>query len=165
MENWKAIPGFEGYYEVSDHGRVYSSHVGRVLKPTNVRGYPLVHLHKKGPRSDGYVHKLVLLAFVGPSNGLHALHRNGDKTCNRLENLYYGTPRQNMIDRKAHGNHVTFYVDGEDHARARITNEDARAVKAWPRYKRGLYDAFPHIKAPTIDAIRCGRQWKNIVGA
>jgi hypothetical protein len=161
METWKQIPGFEGYYEVSDRGQVRTA-AGRVLKPINVRGYRMVHLHADGARSDRYVHRLVLAAFVGPADTLHGLHRNGDPADNRLENLYYGTVKDNMADRTRHGNCAASKWTGEAHPRAVITEDDARAVKAWPYRKPGIYKAFPHIKAPTIDAIRCGRQWKHV---
>lgn len=123
MEKWLAVPGKEGRYEVSDYGQVLSlEREGRnrhgvcripskVLTPfltgTKPYQYLTVRLYDG---SNGYrnhrVHQLVLQAFVGPQpEGLLALHRNGDYTDNRLENLRYGTPSENTQDSKAHGTH------------------------------------------------------------
>jgi hypothetical protein len=102
-------------------------------------------------------------AFVGPANGLHALHRNGKPSDNRLENLYYGTVKDNMADRARHGNTVTTTWIGEKHPRAILTEADVRAIRAWPRYKPGLYKAFPQFGIPVIDAVRSRHNWKHIV--
>jgi hypothetical protein len=40
-----------------------------------------------------------MLSFVGPpEEGMEVLHRNGDPTDNRLENLHYGTRLENILD-------------------------------------------------------------------
>ena len=50
------------------------------------------------PRIDIKVHHAVLRTFRGDGGVLWALHNNDDKTDNRLENLRWGTPKQNAID-------------------------------------------------------------------
>lgn len=100
---WRDVPGYVGDYQVSDQGSVRSrdrrnsvnSRIkGRVLKPmANRCGYLFVDLHR-GTRVSKYVHRLVLLAFNGPSE-LHCDHLNGVKTDNRLVNLEYVSQREN----------------------------------------------------------------------
>ena len=124
-EQWLPVVGYEGFYEVSDMGRVRSLDratpmktatgkmtmrrvAGRILKPgTAGRGYPYVNLmreHKRQKTRD--VHRLVLEAFVGPKpDGLVTRHLNGDRLDNRLENLAYGTYSENMADNLRHGTH------------------------------------------------------------
>lgn len=52
------------------------------------------------------VHQLVLEAFVGPRPpGLLGLHKDGDKTNNAVENLYWGTHSDNALDSVRHGTH------------------------------------------------------------
>lgn len=107
-ESWKAAPGFEGAYEVSDHGRVRS--LDRVIIQTNgvekrLKGSPIMP-HKKNSYGYTYVylgrgnrfltHRLVMLAFVGDSD-LDVDHINGDQSDNRLANLRYLTHAENMV--------------------------------------------------------------------
>ncbi len=114
IEEWKVVPGYDDWYEVSDLGRVRSWKNGkwgrrptsRPLALTSVHhGYRQVHLSRS--RTDVrpfLVHQLVLLAFVGPRpKGYGGLHRNGDPADNRLENLYYGTQKENGQDMVRHG--------------------------------------------------------------
>lgn len=123
MEIWKKIPNFEDY-EVSNLGRVrsidrqiimknrwgqYSAKTikGKILRPgwhSKSHPYPQVMLGRNNCRR---VHNLVALAFLGekPSPDHIVLHRDGDCTNCRVENLMYGTQRDNQIDRFAHGTH------------------------------------------------------------
>lgn len=102
MENWKAVPGFEGLYEVSDLGRVRNQ--TRLLRPSRQqRGHMLVHL---GSTAQRYAHRLVLEAFVGPCpEGMECRHLNGDPSDNRLSNLAWGTRLENFADRTRLGEH------------------------------------------------------------
>jgi len=97
QEEWRVIPGYPNY-EVSTLGNVrritggQGAVAGRLLKgKMSSLGYQLVHLHKKNKP----VHRLVMLAFVGPSD-LSVNHKNGIKTDNRLVNLEYCTHSQNQ---------------------------------------------------------------------
>ena len=104
-ELWKAIPGYEGQYEVSDQGRVKSyrrDKNGRILRPGRMpAGYLSVAL---GRNNSQCVHKLVLIAFVGAAPAKHeCLHANGVPSDNRLENLRWGTRTENIKDAVKHG--------------------------------------------------------------
>jgi hypothetical protein len=117
MENWKPVLGYEGYYEVSDYGRVRSLtrrtayrnrvHRGRTLDPgLNHSGYPTVTLCVGGRREHWFVHELVLIAFVGQKpEGLITRHKDGCKTNNNLSNLAWGTFAENAADAREHGTH------------------------------------------------------------
>lgn len=109
-EQWLAIPGFPGY-AVSDAGRVFrfATWSGYRSGPafitgTVCRGYVFTKLKTAAGRQRRIgVHRLVMLAFCGPSGGRFVCHRNGEPSDNRLENLYYGTARDNSDDRARHG--------------------------------------------------------------
>lgn len=109
-EDWRPVPGYEGLYEVSSSGRVWSHHRhggGGLLKtdPPSSR-YPIVGLSKNRKTELIRVHVLVALAFLGPRpEGMQVLHKNDDPKDNRVENLYYGTSQQNRIDSVANGRH------------------------------------------------------------
>ena len=120
-EQWRPIPGYEGFYEVSDHGRVRSLPriangssagtrrlPGRVLSPgiNPQTGRRMVVLHRDGTRRTNNIYPLVLAAFVGPRPpGMEACHNNGDHTNDRLSNLRWDTSRENTFDSVEHGTH------------------------------------------------------------
>jgi hypothetical protein len=118
---FKPIPGYEGIYEVSDSGEIMSLERTCLTKGGKTRsvsvkilrhvydgdGYPMVSLAKEGKQKLHKVHRLVLLAFVGPKpDGQEGRHLDDVKTNNNLSNLCYGTGVQNWEDRKRNGNGV-----------------------------------------------------------
>lgn len=102
-EIWKPIPGFEGYYEVSNLGRVKSldrkilskkgtvySKPGRIRKPVSnyVTGYLSVVLCGEKTKKTMSLHRIVALAFLeNPHNYECVNHKSEDKHDNRVENL------------------------------------------------------------------------------
>ena len=54
------------------------------------------------------VHHLVLEAFIGPRpEGWWGLHRDDDPLNNSVDNLYWGTPDQNVGDAIESGRHIS----------------------------------------------------------
>ena len=116
IENWIPVKGYEGFYEVSDHGRVKSLsryvrchtdskrlHKGKILEniiPPD-RYYKAL-LCRNGETKQVYIHTLVCEAFIGPRpKNSHCMHLDGDKKNNHISNLRYGSPSCNaafMID-------------------------------------------------------------------
>ena len=113
-EEWRAIAGHEGAYEVSNLGRVRSlerlSRGGRRIGGRDLKlvrgsgGYLQVNLYgASGPRAM-LVHRLVLAAFGGaPGEGMQARHLDGDQSNNRADNLAWGTSSENIRDQLRHG--------------------------------------------------------------
>jgi hypothetical protein len=57
-------------------------------------------------RSNQFVHRLVLAAFVGPCpEGMEVRHLDGNPANTRLANLRYGTHSENELDKVRHGTH------------------------------------------------------------
>jgi hypothetical protein len=100
--NWRGVVGYEEYYKISPDGQVWSVRSARLLStPINKhRGYKEFSIKINGVAKTAAVHQEVAKAYIGPANGLHIRHKNGDPTDNRLENLEYGTPKQNQDDRR-----------------------------------------------------------------
>lgn len=109
-ENFKNIPGYEGYYMCSDQGNIKSleklhewNGVIRTLperelkKQKTPQGYETINLSKKGVRKRYSVHELVLLTFIGPRPNKYDInHINCIKNDNRLINLEYCTRSENV---------------------------------------------------------------------
>ena len=115
-EIWKPIPGFPAY-DVSNHGRVRSYYTRgvcpeitssplRILKNCKLNnGHYIIKLYKDGNIHRYLVHRLVMLAFVGPCpDGLEVCHNDGDPTNNHLDNLRYDTHSNNISEAVWHGN-------------------------------------------------------------
>ena len=108
---YKDIIGFD-LYRVGSDGSVWSRRPIKRnwktplsdwvrLKPVLRRGYQRVGLRFiKGDRLRWRsVHRLVLDAFVGQCPvGCQCCHRDGNKENNHVENLYWGTSKQNAED-------------------------------------------------------------------
>lgn len=115
-EQWRSVVGWEGFYEVSSHGRVrsvertiphrYSGKLtirSRVLKQhAHPSGHLMVMLARSGSYPTRKVHQLVLEAFVGPGNGLDGCHNDGVEDNNDVHNLRWDTRAENMLDRVWH---------------------------------------------------------------
>ena len=112
---WKPIPEFEGYYEISNSGLVKSlprevSQLSRrgitylrkvpgfIMTPVdNGIGYFQVGLTKNSQRKRKYIHVLVAEAFVEkPDYKCEVDHDDEDKSNNKYTNLKWVTRKVNM---------------------------------------------------------------------
>jgi hypothetical protein len=108
LEKWRPIIGYEGFYEVSNLGRVKSLKrlaLNNHPFPEKIlhqriggRGYLRVTLRKNGSIWLPCVHKLVLSAFIpNPENKPQGNHKKGIKIDNRLWQLEWVTRSENAI--------------------------------------------------------------------
>lgn len=110
-EEWRPVVGYEGWYEVSNYGRVRSLDryvnakngsaelkKGVLLEQRdNGKGYLRVTLSKNGKVKQPRVHRLVAEAFIpNPDNLPEVNHKNFDKSDNRVENLNWCSHIQNI---------------------------------------------------------------------
>lgn len=139
-EEWRPVVGFEGWYEVSDRGRVRrvrggnGTHVGRMSKISlDAYGYPRVSMSKNSDRRMYKVHRLVAEAFLGPCpEGMGVNHKDADKTNNAPGNLEYLTPRRNL----QHAKKLGLFVSGGDHWTRRNPEKLPRGDQNWTRIHR-----------------------------
>ncbi len=142
-ERWLPVVGYEGRYEVSDLGRVrvvFSSkysHVGKFIGSKKRTGYREAALtDADGNKTYHRIHKLVLIAFVGPAPlGLECNHKNGIKTDNRVENLEWVTRSQNHIHRarvlRHHPHGACLARRGERNGGSKIGEIEAKKIHEW----------------------------------
>lgn len=106
-ERWRDVVGYEGLYQVSNHGRVRS--VRQIRKPIqDKRDGKVVQLvmtlSKDNVVTTVGIHRLVLIAWVGPPpDGYEGCHKDGNPTNNSVSNLYWGTRADNVNDTLKHG--------------------------------------------------------------
>lgn len=177
-EIWKAIPGFEGLYEVSDQGRVRSldrvvlrhspyhggcvptQRRGRVLAECVTDGYAFVHLYETSVMRRFAVHVLVALAFVGPRpDGLLIRHLDGCKKHNFPTNLAYGTAKENGEDSVKHGT----LCHSEAHHKAKLTRNEVLAIRQSRGRERQIDLADKYgVHQSGISAIQLGKTWRHV---
>lgn len=130
-EVWKPVVGHETRYLISNMGRVYSlnggmryRYKGVLLKPSSAKGYLRIKLHR--PVKEGRIHQMVLEAFVGPRpEGMDACHNDGNSLNNRLDNLRWASPKENMADAKKHGT----ACEGTRHYSAKFTENEVKYLR------------------------------------
>lgn len=97
MEQRQAINGFDGLYEITTNGRVYSVRRGKYLKPRIDRyGYERVVLSVGNKQYHRTIHRLVAETYIPNPYGKPTVnHLNEEKTDNRVENLEWVTVSEN----------------------------------------------------------------------
>lgn len=122
METWKPVVGFEGWYEVSDHGRVrrvssaMGTRSGKILKPWFTSGYPTVSLSIQRQVTKRLVHVLVAQVFLEPQPSIkyEVNHKDGNRDNPRAKNLEWMTRSENLSHgRRTHGSWGTVRLNEE----------------------------------------------------
>jgi len=172
VEVWRTIDKSFPDYEVSNKGRVRSwkNSSGRGPKPSEPRilsggldscGYPRVAMMRvDGKKKTWFVHRAVLTAFVGPApDGMQCCHADHDRTNNSLENLRWGSPRENTNDRLVSGKRL----QGEACWKAKLTDEDAMQIATCTGSRKDI--AKRHgVSVSTVNQIKNGAIWSHVTG-
>lgn len=92
-------------YIVNENGEIYNFKTYKKIKRTESKeGYYVVGLYNSNGPKIFYVHRLVAQAFlINRWNKPFVCHKNGNKLDNRVENLYWGTRKENARDAKRDG--------------------------------------------------------------
>lgn len=99
-EIWRDCKGYEGRYQVSNMGRVWSVKAQKYLTPqTTNTGYLEVMLKAiNGKYKHELIHRLVALAFLDNPNGFPQVnHKDENKANNCLENLEWCSCKYNTV--------------------------------------------------------------------
>ena len=140
-EVWKDIAGYDGFYMVSNTGKVMSvggrcgtSRNPLMLKQSaNHDGYLKVRLLYNGKDVTAKVHRLVAEAFIENSDGKETVnHKDGNKQNNHVDNLEWADRSEQMYHAYRYG--LKPRMNGEKCPAAKLTNEQAQEIRRL--YKR-----------------------------
>lgn len=175
-EQWRDIPGWEGWYQVSSHGNVRSlprvmvrkdrrlcMARGRQLALINKGPYKRVNLYRIGAYESPLVHSLVARAFLpNPECKPQVNHINGVQWDNRVDNLEWATSSENMSHASRCGLLGTV---GESSHFAKLSAAqvvEIRAQFAGGISQRAIARDFG-ISQSQVSRIASGRDWKSLI--
>lgn len=159
-ERWRAVPGLEDCYDASTHGRIRRAETQRVRKPTPTGPYKrmMVFLSINGEVQNRYVGELVARTWIGKRpKGHFVCHGPAGQADCSPDNVYYGTPKRNTLDRKRDGTWMT----GEQNGRAKLTwalVEEIRERNRHGESQVSLARAF-RVGKSTIGGVVCNKTW------
>lgn len=177
MENseeiWAGVPGYENSYMISTFGRVKSlpkfviDPNGRVRpykelimkqQVTSKYGHLKVSFRKDNDRKEFLVHRLVLMAFDrNPVGKEEALHKDGNPKNNFIENLKWGTSKENSQDSILHGT----IARGKDLPQTKLSESDVKKIRADKRTSTEISKEFG-ISPRHVRGIKANEYWKYI---
>lgn len=180
-ELWRPISDYEGFYEVSNKGRVRSLDrlvvngkggrggrrflKGRILKQSKggKGDYMYVGLHRVGPTKSFTVHSLVFRAFVqNPQNLPEINHKDGNKLKNWSTNLEPSTRQQNVLHAIRMG--LCSSMIGAENIGAKLTESKVRRIRRL--FERGVPQGkIAQIVGTTFQNIHCvvrRKSWTHI---
>lgn len=166
---WADIPGFEGFYQVSDHGDVRG--VDRMIgarrwkgkliaQKVGKRGHRSVRLCRNRKHTFIGVHRLVLMAFVGPCPAMmEGAHNDGNPRNNSLKNLRLDTRTGNFSDMIQHGTKLL----GERNHLSKLRKQDIPKIFALSKSSEtGRAIAAKYGVTPAnISLILRGKTWRG----
>lgn len=172
-EQWRPVVGFEGLYEVSNHGRVrslvrfrgerVSPRISYLRGSQNAGGYIVHSLRRHGHKHGTHrlAHRMVLESWVGPRpEGMEAAHLNGVPNDNRVENLAWMTHVENVSHQREHGTLLL----GEKNPQAKLNARIVAAIRSLREHGVTLRDiarAFK-IRETTVSLISRREGWDHV---
>lgn len=158
QEIWKPIKGWEGFYEISNFGRIkslerwYYSKGGRhihinerILKACcDSKGYPFVLLSKDNKAQTNYIHRLVAEHFIpNPNNKPEIDHIDTNPLNFSIENLRWCTRKENCNNPTTIKNRI-ISVNKEGVQERKIQSHIKSNSKVAPK-KTYMYDIGNHL--------------------
>ena len=159
---WAPIPGYEDRYEVSNRGQVWCKQGYVVTAGVDRHGYLDVRLSRgsRGTQRHHFIHRLVLLAFVGqpPPGKEGTRHLNGNSLDCCLTNLVWGDPIENAADKVLHGTAPR----EEQNPHRKLTREQVARIREGGEPAAALADDFG-VHVANVYYIRAGKGWPSVV--
>lgn len=173
VEEWRDIAGYEGYYQVSNLGRVKGlprKKYGRSgsffwLKETIKNAYPQadgylqIGLSKDGTKTNYLLHRLVGVAFIPGDTSLEINHIDFDRTNCRVDNLEWETRQGNVEHSYVNGR----YNFKEERGITKLTSDIVRKIRREGETERSVVLAQRYgVTNVTINAVKRRAIWAHV---
>lgn len=162
-EIWKDIKGYEGFYQISNTGKIKSlerlvpskikgtyQKIKEKIRKTSITtaGYEYVVLAKNGKNKTLLVHRLVAETFIdNPNNKKCVNHKDENKSNNSVENLEWCDYEYNNTYKNIHLRRNT------DNINRKIIQYDLdmHEIKRWDK----IIEAAKYYNAKAANIIKC----------
>ena len=179
-EIWKDIPEYEGFYQISNLGRVkrkkrnvnsfiqksgFRAISDRICKSQdNGKGYKQIYVSINNKRKLFYIHRLVAIYFIeNPDNKPQVNHKDGNKSNNVFNNLEWCSRIENIkhaIEKKL------INAKGENSKNAKLTEKQVLAIrrlnKINPKFNKTKVAKKLNVRDTTIHKIIKNKRWCHI---
>ena len=181
MEQWLPAEGFEGYYEVSNYGRIkglaytYVMPTGHpAIRPERIlvnqqgkTGYWVVMMRNRSNPNNKVkcvkIHRLIAKAFIPNPDNLPCInHIDGNSFNNEISNLEWCTHKQNIQHAFRIG--LVPKVMGEKTTNAKLTEEQVLFIYNSNKCYKDLMKMFNVTSSSCIYSIKSGRTWSHLTG-
>lgn len=168
-EKWKEINGTDGFYSVSNFGRVKRSKLSpnrskpiKILSPSHPERYLTVHLRQGDKHWYWLVHRLVAIHFIdNPNEDSYVNHKDGNKLNNHFSNLEWCTAGENIRHSFKMGLQVA--KRGEEIGNSKLKNEDIVFMrKNRDEYTVEEFSEMFEVKHAAICQIIANYTWRHI---
>ena len=166
QELWIPVKDYEGYYEISNFGKLmslnYKGNGYKKILKTNINdnGYEQVRLNLEKVGKNKKIHRLVAEAFIdNPENKRCVNHKDGNKCNNNLINLEWCTHSENTLH--AFKNNIAKALRGENSYNSKLNNKCVVEVYKSVKSHRKLAKEYGVTKS-CITSIKAKKTWKEI---
>lgn len=164
----KSVPNVkEGYYQISDQGRVFSNVRNNFLQPTPTwNGYYRVCLRLNDGTCRYYlIHRIMMIEFnfINNYDSMQVNHFDGNKSNNNIWNLEWNTASQNITHAFKTG--LKSQYKGEDCSCSTITNSQAENIASLLLEQKYTHKQIADIigcSKSVVSDIATGSTWKDI---
>lgn len=161
METWKQIEDYEGFYFISNYGRVRDCN--NRIKPTykNNKGYVLVSLYYKGKTYHKTIHRLVATYFLDNKDNLPQVnHIDCNKENNNVLNLEWCDQHYNYKEGMKH----FLYSKNDSHYFSKLKNQDVVMLNRLMQlgFTRATLSKIFNLNPSSIEAIEKGISYREL---